>query len=149
MFRLESWIIPLLLTSTGNLKGCTDNCSREHVRGTKTSLQEFNKILNFHRTHRASLLLYRIEHPPMLSIYYYYSSIFFTRKFLPKELATEQTISTRILVKFLKLQRVPSSNKREKYYPVFPSISKRYPPIVPRHKHNKHKKPKTLSERVY
>ena len=148
MFRLESWLIPLLLTSTGNLKGCTDNCSREHVPGTKTSLQETNKILNFYRTHRAPLLLYRVEHPPMLSTYYYYSNVFFTRTFLPKELTTEQIISTCILVKFLKLQRVRSSNKREKYHSIFSSISKRYPSTVPRHKH-KHKKPKTLSERVY
>ena len=107
-----------------------------------------NDSSSYHRTHRASLLLYRVEHPPMLSTYYYYSGIFFTRKFLPKELATEQVISTRILVKFLKLQRVPSPNKREKYHSVFPSMNERYPPTVPRHKH-KHKKPKTFSERVY
>jgi hypothetical protein len=71
-----------------------------------------NDSSSYHRTHRAHLLLHRTEHPLILNIYFNNSSVFFTHTFLPKDLATEQTISTCILVKFLKLQRVPSSNKR-------------------------------------
>ena len=47
---------------------------------------------------------------------------------------TRYIINTCILVKFLKLQRVSPSNKREKYHIIFPSIDKRFTPNVPRHR---------------
>jgi len=72
-----------------------------------------NDSNSYHRTHRASLLLDRTKQPPIVCAYYYKNDVFFTKTFLPKELATDHAINTCILVKFLKLQRVPSSNKRE------------------------------------
>ena len=56
MFRLESWLIPFLLTSNWNLKGCTDNCNIKNVTGLQdipTDMPiKINKILNFYRTHQ-------------------------------------------------------------------------------------------------
>ena len=89
-----------------------------------------NDSNSYHRTHRAHLLLHRTEHPLILNTYFNNSNVFFKNTFLPKELATEQTINKCILVKYLKLQRVPSSNKKGKYHHIFPII----PATVPRHR---------------
>ena len=57
--------------------------------------------------------------------------MYFSQKhFYEKKVATEFTFNTCILVKFLKLQRVSTSNKREKYHHISPIINKRYPPTV-------------------
>jgi len=61
MFRLESWLVPFLLTSNWNLKRCIDNCSIKNVTGLQeipTNMPiKINKILNFYRTHRTTLIL--------------------------------------------------------------------------------------------
>ena len=144
---------------------CTDNCSKKtsnrdknkstgYAHGYTYQDQKSLKFLqntqndsnSYHRTHRASLLLHRTEQPPKISAYYYKNNVFFTKTFLPKELATDHTINTCILVKFLKLQRAPSSNKRGKYYTIFPIINKRYLPTVPRHRHRYYNHYKKLSK---
>jgi hypothetical protein len=89
-----------------------------------------NDSNSYHRTHRAHLLLHRTEHPLILNTYFNNSNVFFKNTFLPKELATGQIINTCILVKYLKLQRVPSSNKKKST--IISSLL--YPPTVPRHR---------------
>jgi hypothetical protein len=94
----------------------TSGNSHEHAYQDQQDLELLQNTQNdsnsYHRTHRAHLLLHRTEHPLTLNTYFNNSNVFFKNTFLPKELATEQIINTCILVKYLKLQRVPSLNKK-------------------------------------
>ena len=108
------------------IRNRTSGYSRGHAYQDQQDLELLQNTQNdsnsYHRTHRAHLLLHKTEHPLILNTYFNNSNVFFKNTFLPKELATEQTINTCILVKFLKLQRVPSSNKKGKYHHIFPII---------------------------